>query len=161
MRNRAQMKAYYLHEIELFLLNIKLVVFYFFGVTVGFLTPLKTTYVVISVLVFFDIVTALLYEFKQSDSFSDFFRNRFQSNKLKDTAYKLILYGVLLIVSKVLESKVIHTSGLVQAAYGYIASIEAKSIIENVDKTLGTKFSEFINKSIDAFKDKATKLLKN
>ena len=131
-------------ELSTIFTNTKFIVIYIANMLCIYFTPALKSFWIVSALIFFDIVAALLSEYKESQSFADFFSNRFKSSLLKNSVYKLILYGILLIVSFILEKSVFETTGIMKSFLSLVATIEFKSIIQKIDKTLGTSIIDYI-----------------
>lgn len=90
-----------------------------------------SAFVAVGTLVFIDLFTGLWYAKK--------FRQRITSKRLKETGAKLVLYNVLLITCMIIEYYAVPEIPFIRVGLGIIATVEAVSIFENIEKVLGIK----------------------
>lgn len=126
------------------LLQTKYWFFYFGVMAFAYFQPIIPFFLAASGLIVLDLLTALFVVWYNSDGFCDFFRVKFESDKLKRTVFKLIFYGILLIIAHIISHPIFGGEQLMTPAIGLIAAVEVKSVLENIDSVLGTKFSELL-----------------
>lgn len=133
------------------ILELKLFAYYVMALIIGFVAPIKMPFVAICFIMAVDMGTALVYVYaKESTGFWDFWQNRFLSDRMKRTVYKLILYSCLIIVLFVSEKYIFVGEELVKPGTWLLAAKEIKSIVEHIDNTLDTNLlksaTEFFKK---------------
>lgn len=111
-----------------------------FGFIVVFLMPQLTAFVAVGCLILFDFFTGIWASVKLEGWAS------IQSRRMKDTVTKFVMYNVLIITCMITESYLITRIPFIEVGLGIIATVEAKSIFENIEKVLDIKI-------IRAFKD--------
>jgi phage-related holin len=118
----------------------------------------KYLFVLLLVLLLIDNITAIYqcYKFKESK------KQWFNYKKLKTTAEKFVLYGLVLIVSWILEKIFNQKLGLPNIMAGYLAIIEAYSISRHVGIILKMNvFVSIMDLLIEKTGFKSDKKLKN
>lgn len=112
------------------------------GFVVVFLMPQLTAFISVGILVFFDMFTGLWCSIKSGVPIT--------SKRMKDTVTKLVMYNVLIITCMITESYLITRIPFIEVGLGIIATVETKSIFENIESILNIKiisvFKEFINR---------------
>lgn len=72
---------------------------------------------------------------------------KFQSNKLKNTVYKFIAYGMAILIAHVIGKQFMPDLPTLKIMSGFIAYIELKSINENIETVTGINiFGSLIKK---------------
>jgi hypothetical protein len=108
------------------------------GFVAVFLLPQLTAFIAVGTLVFFDMFTGLWCAIKSGTPIT--------SKRMKDTITKLVMYNVLIITCMITEAYLITRIPFIEVGLGIIATVEAKSIFENIEKVLDIKI-------LTAFKD--------
>jgi hypothetical protein len=99
---------------------------------VAFLTPILPAIGAMLALVFFDTITGIWKTLKNSGW------EKFTSQRLSDVVSKSIMYGLLIVVSHIVETYMVGSVvPLVKMSVGVIGMIEFKSISENASEILG------------------------
>ena len=99
---------------------------------IAFMTPIMPAILAMLALVFFDTVTGIWKTMKTKGW------SAFTSKRLSDVASKSIMYGLLIVVSHIMELYILgDVVPLVKMSVGVIGMIEFKSIGENASEILG------------------------
>ena len=93
-----------------------------------FLLPQMTAFIAVGCLVFIDFFTGIWYSIKHKIPVT--------SKRMKDTVTKLVLYNVFIITCMITETYLITKIPFIEVALGIIATVETKSIFENIEKIL-------------------------
>lgn len=122
--------------------KIKLLIIYVITV----LTPVFPALLWLGILMFLDLITALLKAKKQNDEIT--------SGKLKNSATKALLYFVVVIAAHIMDSQFFASvewlpAKAAQLAAGFLAVIEFKSLLENVSGILGMPLLQFFKDKIN------------
>ncbi len=125
-----------------------------FGFIIIFLMPQLTAFVAVGCLIMFDFVTGIWAAVKTEGWAS------IQSRRMKDTITKFLMYNILIITCMVTEAYLITRIPFIEVGLGIIATVEAKSIFENIEKVLDirilTAFKDVLHRGKDAKKTKKT-----
>jgi len=109
-----------------------------------FLLPQLTAFVAVGLLIFIDFFTGIWSSVKLNGWSS------IQSKRMKDTITKFIMYNILIITCMVTEAYLITRIPFIEVGLGIIATVETKSIFENIEKILDIKiiraFKEVLHK---------------
>ena len=130
------MRTFLLTTQQTFLDNLEWIL----GFVVVFLMPQMTAFVAVGCLIVFDFLTGIWASVKINGWAS------IQSRRMKDTITKFFMYNVLIITCMIIESFLITVVPFIEVGLGIIATVEAKSIFENIEKVLNIRI-------IRAFKD--------
>ena len=99
---------------------------------IAFIMPILPAILAMLALVFFDTLTGIWKTIKKSGW------SKVTSQRLSDVVSKSVMYGLLIIVSHIVETYMVGTGvPLVKIAVGVIGMIEFKSIGENASEILG------------------------
>ncbi len=116
-----------------------------FGFIAIFLLPQMTAFIAVGLLVSIDFFTGIWASVKLTGWAS------IQSKRMKDTVTKYIMYNILIITCMVTEAYLITRIPFIEVGLGIIATVETKSIFENIEKILDIKiiraFKEVLHKS--------------
>lgn len=117
---------------------------YIFGFVLIFLMPQLTAFIAVGALIIFDTITGVWASVKIGGWKS------IQSKRLKDTITKFIMYNLLIVTCMIVESFLITRIPFIEVGLGIIATVETKSIFENIEKVLNIKivsaFKEILHK---------------
>lgn len=130
------MKALLLTTQQTFIDNLEWIL----GFIVIFLMPQMTAFVAVGCLIMFDFLTGIWASVKSEGWAS------IQSKRMKDTITKFFMYNVLIITCMIVEEFLITRIPFIEVGLGIIATVEAKSIFENIEKVLNIRI-------LRAFKD--------
>lgn len=103
------------------------------GFMAVFLMPQANAFIAVGALIFFDFFTGIWAAVK-IDGWASI-----QSKRMKDTVTKFFMYNVLIITCMIIESFLITRIPFIEVGLGIIATVEAKSIFENIEKVLNIK----------------------
>ena len=116
---------------------------FIFGFIAVFLLPQMTAFIAIGLLVMIDMFTGVCCALKV--------KTQITSKRMKDTVIKLIMYNVFIITCMITESFLLTRIPFIEVALGIIATVETKSIFENIENILDIKiiraFKEIMHKS--------------
>lgn len=138
------------HTLFVSLVNIKTAFTLLIVQALAFILPLKSFFHVIIFLVVVDTLSALYASYKEKGNFKDFYES-WTSRRAFDAIKKSVWYSVFGLVLYVIGTGLEEGEMMKKVALGVVGYIEGKSIIENIDKILGTNLWELIS---DFFKDK-------
>lgn len=134
------MKSFLLASHQTFANNIE----WLLGFIVVFLMPQMTAFVAVGCLIMFDFFTGIWASVKINGWAS------IQSKRMKDTITKFLMYNILIITCMVTEAYLITRIPFLEVGLGIIATVETKSIFENIEKVLDIKiiraFKEILHK---------------
>lgn len=123
-----------------------------FGFMVIFLMPQLTAFVAVGFLIMFDFLTGIWAAVKTGGWSS------IQSRRMKDTITKFFMYNFLIITCMIIETCLITRIPFIEVGLGIIATVEAKSIFENIETVLNIRiigaFKELLHKGKEAKKEK-------
>lgn len=110
----------------------------------AFLGPIKLVIATIILMLITDFFLDLWVEKKT--------KMKSKGNKIELTLSKIIVYSLTIFFAYLVEVNIIDYIPLLQVVSGYLATLELKQIIENVDKISGTNLIEFLTNKIKEFK---------
>ena len=138
------------HTVFVSLINIKTAFTLLVIQALAFILPLKSFFHIIIFLVIVDTISALYALYKEKGNFKDFYES-WTSRRAFDTIKKSVWYSVFGLVLFVIGSGLDEGEMMKKVALGVVGYIEGKSIIENIDKILGTNLWGLIS---DFFKER-------
>lgn len=138
------------HTLFVSLINIKTAFTLLVIQALAFILPLKSFFHIIIFLVIVDTISALYALYKEKGNFKDFYES-WTSRRAFDTIKKSVWYSVFGLVLFVIGSGLDEGEMMKKVALGVVGYIEGKSIIENIDKILGTNLWGLIS---DFFKER-------
>jgi hypothetical protein len=117
---------------------------YILGFILIFILPQLTAFLAVGCLVFIDLFTGVWVAVKKGGWSS------IKSARLKDTVTKFVMYNVFIITCMIAETYLLTKIPFIAVALGIIATVETKSIFENIEHVLDIKiiraFKELIHK---------------
>lgn len=144
------MKTVLLTTQQVFLDKIEII----FGFIVVFLMPQATAFLAVGILIAIDFFTGIWASWKADGIAS------ITSKRMKDSVTKMIMYNALIITCMVTEAYLITRIPFIEVGLGIIATVETKSIFENIEKVLNIKiiraFKEVFHRGKNANKNQDT-----
>lgn len=115
-----------------------------------FFTDLQSTLLAVGFLIMADTFTGLLNAFQNGIKKHGFWRayKSIESGKAQRILFKLILYPLAIIVTKVAQDYLAPMIPLVDVTAGILAMIEIRSIFENIGELLGFDLWERIKDAV-------------
>lgn len=114
---------------------------------VALTAPLHGFFLSVIALVIIDNITALYAIYKQAGSFHAFYE-QWTSSRAFDTVKKMVWYSVFGVGLFIIGNGIGEGETMKKVALGLVGYVEGKSLIENIDKILGTNFWELISATI-------------
>lgn len=145
-----------LTEIMIRLISFKVTVVSMVLFGLGVIAPTQKMFIVLMTLVAFNILTGLMAAYKEAGSLIAFWRERFDSGKVKVTIFKLTCYSIFVITSFIIEKFVFENTGTLSIAVSLMGVYEFVSIVKNIDRTLDTSFYEAFASTLSSLKNKIT-----
>jgi phage-related holin len=145
------MKTFFINSYHTLLEKLEFI----FGFLVVFVMSQKAAFLAVGSLIVFDFFTGIWASVKLEGWQS------IQSRRMKDTITKFVMYNILIITCMVCEKYLVTRVPFIEVGLGIIATVESKSIFENIEKVLDIRiiraFKDVLHRGKEAKKEKASK----